>query len=283
MRHVFAIFVTLFFLKTASFAQYDTTTVLKDSVKTVIIVPEQAPSSEQFNVILGVAPFPYSDLNGLLKKSRFGGNTEFTPRALGGSVFVGLGGQSVYEKWRLMYGLYIQPDVITRQGRVNPETGRAEDATVTFWSAGIEIGGGYHLFKTEYFALYPFLSMIPQINHLSVEEGVNDFFQSVDERFNNSTEIYNSITFVNTAFFAGVGTETIIDFSSLVPRQFRDLYPSTHLVFGIRGGYSFTTRPAERIFNGDPDFKSDGLRVNFQVGYSFPVKKYKAKIISEEE
>ncbi|HYF03879.1 MAG TPA: hypothetical protein VEC36_10915 [Patescibacteria group bacterium] len=283
MRHVLAFLTAILLLKSAVLAQSDTTTVLKDSVRTVVIVPEKTPLSEQFNVLVGTAPFPYSDLNALLRESRFGGSEEFAPRALGGSILLGFSGQSVFEKWRLMLAVYIQPDNVIRSGRINPSTGDPQEAVVSFWSAGVEISGGYHVFKNDEFALYPFVSVLPQINNLSVEEGENDFFQNLEERFNNSTEIYNSITYSDVAVVAGIGAEKIFDFSSFIPEMYRNIYPLSQFVLGIRAGYSFAPGATQLGSTRGLDFDASGLRLTLNMGYSFSLKKYKAKIISEEK
>ncbi len=80
MRHIIAIFACIFLLKNAAVAEQDSTMVLKDSVRTVLVVPDQLVArSYQVMPTIGIAPMPYKALNELLQKSNYVGTNEFAP------------------------------------------------------------------------------------------------------------------------------------------------------------------------------------------------------------
>lgn len=286
MRHILAIFVTLFFLKTSALAQSDTTTVLKDSVRTMMLVPEDFPRSNQVMIMWGSAPLPAKELNEFLKSSRYSGSQEFSTNTWEAFDYRALETEAVFEKWRLMTNIYYQASSVQREGRFYQEGFGRRTVAVDFLRFGIEIGGGYNVFRKGAFSLYPFLLLGSQFNALVIQEGRSVSFSNTFEgAMNDSTPLYsNSAVSSNITLQPGVGGDVrIYTFFKEDERK-----QPLAVTLGARVAYSASlpTSPWNvngRQYDDGPDVSGGGMRVSVGVGFAILNRTFKARIISEDE
>jgi hypothetical protein len=281
MRYTFSILFCIFLLKSDVFSQSDTTTVLKDSVRTMVLVPNQnlIPRSIQFMETIGIMPLPYKSLNQALEKSKYQGSGMLEPDWAGGSVSIGLELQQVVGD--------SSSDASFILAATYSKTGAHRGAAIGFSRITADLGASFRVFKNDWFALYPFFLFSPEYNVLTASSGGRDWDPNPNGNFKDyfDNQVYN--TALSSGSFSitpGVGADVKLytffkDDPVLQPMK---------LLLGVRSSYQIGlfspqwTDGRSTLMNG-PDVAVSGFRFSAALGFAIDYKIFKAKIISEEK
>ncbi len=286
MRHILAILLLSVLLKSEGFSQSDTTTVLKDSVRTVVIVPAQLVArSYQVMATAGISPMPYKELNDVLEKSNYVNVAEFAPGWLGGSPALNIELQAIIGQPDEIQGSLMVNFGYVTSGASGVDSAKGARLAIRLKKFSSDFGGSFRLVKNSWIVLYPFYLISPEWNKLTVEEYDYDRVTGHSENFIdkfNTTKLTNSLTTSSFSVGAGIGAD--------VPLFSHNYVANTQITWllGVRAGYqfglfSFPWDSGNNSLMNAPDISARGFRVSAGLGWSMGNKVYKAKIISEEK
>jgi hypothetical protein len=286
MRYLLIILTAFLLFKSDAFAQSDTTTVLKDSVRTVMLIENQnlIPRSLQLMPTYGFMPLPYESLNRVLEKSKYQGDDTFGPDWAGGSFAFGLEMQQIVGDSSSEAGFIA--------GAAYSETSVRRSAYIRFSRVTADIGASFRVFKNDWFALYPFFLFNPEYNVLTATTGGRnwdangDFNEYFNEQFYTSSLQSGSFSIT-----PGIGADMkIYTFFENQP-----LLKPMKMLLGMRASYQIglfspqwtdgnsTFLDSRSTLMNGPDVAVSGFRLGLAFGFAVDYQIFKAKIISQEK